>query len=91
VAVKSEGVAIQQEKLTAQKKELRQLAAGEGDQQDLVKVVNTNDPKDKEATKTLPATQPKTPNINKHRFRLREIRTQPLARHKTRTTQYQVV
>ena len=53
------GVAMrQQEEPAAQKEELGQPAVGEGDQQDLVEVVDTDDPKDKEATETLPATQP---------------------------------
>jgi hypothetical protein len=55
----------QQEELVAQKEELGQLAVD--DQQDLVKVVNT-DPKDKEATKALPATQPKIAEIDAHCF-----------------------
>jgi hypothetical protein len=42
-----------------------------GDQQDLMEVVDSYDPKDKEATEALPATQLK---IDKHRFRLRKIR-----------------
>jgi hypothetical protein len=43
----------QQVKLVAQKEKLRQLAIG--NQQDLVKVVNADDPKDKKVTKALPA------------------------------------
>jgi hypothetical protein len=33
-------------------------AVGEGDQQDLVEVVDRDDPKDKEAPEALPAMQP---------------------------------
>jgi hypothetical protein len=66
---------MQQEELAAQKEELRPPAVGEGDQQDLVKVVDADDLKDKEASKALPATQPEIPEINEHRFRLRGIRT----------------
>ncbi|KAI1501354.1 hypothetical protein F5X99DRAFT_204008 [Biscogniauxia marginata] len=43
---------------------------------------------DKEATEALPATQLE---IDKHRFRLRGIRTQQLPGHQTKTTQYRVV
>jgi hypothetical protein len=64
---------------------------GEGDQQDLVEVVDADGPKDKEATEALPPTQPEIPEIDEHRFRLRGIRTQPLAGRQTRTTQYRVV
>jgi len=76
-------VAIQQEELAAQNKELGQLAVG--DQQDLVKVVNA-DPADKEATEALLAAQPKIFEIDKHRFRLRGVRAQQLARRQTKTT-----
>jgi hypothetical protein len=80
VAVKGGGVTIQQqEELTAQKEELRQPAVGEGNQQDLVEVVDADDPKNKKATEALPATQPE---IDEYRFRLRGIRTQPLARRR---------
>jgi hypothetical protein len=47
-----------------------------GDQQDLVEVVDADDPEDMETTEALPATQPE---IHKHRFRLRGIRARQLA------------
>jgi hypothetical protein len=53
VAVEEGGVAMQQKELAAQKEELRQPAVGEGDQQDLVKIVDADDLKDKEASKAL--------------------------------------
>ena len=81
----------QQEELAAQEEEFGQPAVGKGDQQDLVEVVDADDPKDKEVTEALPATQPEIPEINEHRFRLRGIRTQPLAGRQTGTTQYRVV
>jgi hypothetical protein len=87
VVVEGGGVRIQQAGLAAQKEELGQSAVG--NQQDLVEVVNADDPEDKEATEALPAVQPKIPD--EHRFRLRGIRTQPLARRQTETTQYQIV
>ena len=59
-----------------------------GNQQDLVVINNTDNPKDKEATKALLATQLE---INNHYFRLRGIHTQELPRHQTKTTQYQVI
>ena len=62
----------------------------DGDQQDLVEVVDADDPKDKESTVALPATQPEIPEIERH-FRLRGIRTQPLAGRQTGTTKYRVV
>ena len=79
----------QQEELARQNKELGRPALG--DQQNLVKVDDTDDPMDKEATEALSATQPEIPEIDEHRFRLRGIRTQPLARRQTGTTQYRVV
>jgi hypothetical protein len=78
-----------QEELAAQKEELRQPAVG--DQQDLVEVDVADDPEDKEATETLPAAQPKIPEIDEHRFRLRGIRARQLAERQTKTTQYRVV
>jgi hypothetical protein len=88
--VKGGVIAMQhQEKLTAQKEELRQPAVG--DQQDLVEVDVADDPEDKETTETLPAAQSKTPKIDEHRFRLREIRARQLAGRQTKTTQYRVV
>jgi hypothetical protein len=57
-----------------------------GNQQDLVEVVNADDPEDKEATEALPAAQPKIPD--EHRFRLRRLRTRRLAGRQTKTTQY---
>jgi hypothetical protein len=62
-----------------------------GDQQDLVEVVNADDPKDKEATEALPAAQPKIPKIDEHRFQLRGVRARQLARRQTKTTQYRAV
>lgn len=53
----------QQEALAGQNKELGQPALG--DQQDPAEVVDSYDPKDKEATEALPATQLK---IDKHHF-----------------------
>jgi hypothetical protein len=62
------GVAMkQQEEFVAQKEELGQPAVGEGDQQDLVEVVDADDPKDKEVTEALLATQPEIPETE-HRF-----------------------
>jgi hypothetical protein len=61
----------QQEELAAQKEELGQSAVG--DQQDLVEVVDADDPEDKKATEALPAAQLKIPVIDQHRFRLREL------------------
>jgi len=78
----------QQEELAGQKEELGQPAVGEGDQQDLVEVIDVDDPKGKEATEALPATQSEIPEIDEHCFRLRGIRTQPLAGRQTGTTQY---
>lgn len=57
-----------------------------GEHQDLAEVDDADDPENKEATETLPATQLE---INEHRFRLRGIRDQKLAGRKT--TQYRVV
>jgi hypothetical protein len=76
----------QQEELVGQNKELRRPALG--DQQNLVEVDATDDPLDKEATKALPATEL---GIDKHRFRLRGIRTRQLAGCQTKTIQYRVV
>jgi hypothetical protein len=58
-----------------------------GDQQNQVEVDDTDDPTDKEATEALPATQLE---IDKHRSRLRGIRTQQLPGRQTKTTQYRV-
>ena len=71
----------QQEEFMEQNKELGRPALG--DQQNLAEVDDTDDPIDKEATEALPATQLE---IDKHRFRLRGIRTQPLAGRQTGTT-----
>jgi hypothetical protein len=79
----------QQVELAAQKEELGQSAVG--DQQDLVKVVDADDPEDKKATKALSAAQLKIPVIDQHRFRLCEVRARQLARRLTKTTQYRVV
>ena len=46
----------QQQELIAQKEELKQLAISKGNQQDLVEVVDADNPKDKEATEALLAT-----------------------------------
>jgi hypothetical protein len=62
-----------------QEEELVRPAAGK--QGDLVVVDNMEDPKGKETTKALPAIQ-----LDKDRFRLRGIRAQQLAEHKTETT-----
>jgi hypothetical protein len=51
-----------------------------GDQQNQVEVDDTDDPTDKEATEALPATQLE---IDKHRSRLRGIRTQQLPGRQT--------
>ncbi|KAH6667260.1 hypothetical protein B0J14DRAFT_659238 [Halenospora varia] len=59
-----------------------------GDQQNKSEVDNTDDSMDKEATKALPATQLE---IDKHRIRLRGIRTQQLPGRQTKTTQYRVI
>jgi hypothetical protein len=56
-----------------------------GDQPDLVEVIDVDDPKTKEATGALPTTQPEI------RFRLRGIRTQPLAGRQTGIAQYLVI
>ncbi|CZR65235.1 uncharacterized protein PAC_15135 [Phialocephala subalpina] len=90
VAAEGGGVSMQEQKgLAAQKEELGQPPMG--DQQDLVEVVDADDSEGKEATEALPATQPEIPAIDEHRFRLRGIRTQPLAGGQTETTQYRVV
>jgi hypothetical protein len=39
----------------------------------------------------LPAAQPKIPEIDEHRFRLRGVRARQLAGRQTKTTQYRVV
>jgi hypothetical protein len=89
VVVEGGVVAIQQqEELAAQNEELGQLAMG--DQQDMAKVVNAG-PEDKEATEALPAAQPKTFEIDEHRYRLRGVRARQLAGRQTKTTQYRVV
>jgi hypothetical protein len=88
VVVEGGAVAMQQqEELAAQKEELGHPVVG--NQQDLVEVVDADDPEDKEATEALLAAQPKIPD--EHRFRLRRIRTQPLAGRQTGTTQYRIV
>jgi hypothetical protein len=88
--VEGGGVAmLQQQELAVQKEELGQPAVGEGYLQDLVEAVDADDPKDKEATEALLATQLEIPDG--HHFRLRGIRTQRLAGRQTKTTQYQVV
>jgi hypothetical protein len=90
VLVERGAVAMQQQvELAAQKEELGQSAVG--DQQDLVKVVDADDPEDKKATKALSAAQLKIPVIDQHRFRLCKVRARQLARRLTKTTQYRVV
>jgi hypothetical protein len=81
-----EVVMQQQEELEGQKEELGQPAMG--DERDLVAMDGTDNPKDKEATETLPATKLE---IDKHHFRLRGIRARQLAGRQTKTTQYRVV
>jgi hypothetical protein len=76
----------QQGGLGGQNKELGQRALG--DQQDLIEVVDIYDPKSKEPTEALPATQLKT---NKHRFQLRGICSRQLTGCQTKTAQYRVV
>jgi hypothetical protein len=90
VVVEGGAVAMQQqEELAVQKEELGQPVIG--DQQDLVEVDDADDPEDKEATESLPAAQPKIPEIDEHRFRLRGVRARQLAGRQTKTTQYRVV
>ena len=61
------------------------------DQRDLAEDVDADDPEDEEATEALPAAQPKVPETDEHRFRLRGVRARQLARRQTKTTQYRVV
>ncbi|KAL5328830.1 hypothetical protein ACEPPN_002338 [Leptodophora sp. 'Broadleaf-Isolate-01'] len=75
VVVEREPVAMQQQK------ELRDPDVGD---QDLVEVVDADDLEDKEVTEILLAAEPKIPE--EHRFRLRGIRTEPLAGRQTKTT-----
>jgi hypothetical protein len=82
VVVEGGAIAMQQE-------ELGRPAVG--DQQDLVEVDEVDNPEDKEATEALPAAQPKTPEMDEHRFRLRGVRARQLAGRQTKTTQYRVV
>ena len=90
VVVEGGAIAMQQqEELAAQKEELRQPAVG--DQQDLVEVDVADEPRDREATEALPATQPEIDEIDKHRFRLRGVRARQLPGRQTKTTQYRVV
>jgi hypothetical protein len=94
VVVEGGGVAMrQQEELALQTEELGQPAVGEGegDQQDLVDVDVADEPRDREATEALPATQPEIDEIDKHRFRLRGVRARQLPGRQTKTTQYRVV
>jgi hypothetical protein len=79
VVVEGGAIAIpQQQELAAQKEDLGHPAVG--NQQDLVKVVDGDDPEDKEATEALPAAQPKIPEIDEHCFRLRGVRARQLVR-----------
>jgi hypothetical protein len=80
------GRELGEEELAGQNEELGRPALG--DQQDLIEVVNTYDPEDKEVTKTLPITQL---DIDKHHFRLCGIRARQFAGRLTKTTQYRVV
>jgi hypothetical protein len=94
VVVEGGGVAMrQQEELAPETEELGQPAVGEGegDQQDLVDVDVADEPRDREATEALPATQPEIDEIDKHRFRLRGVRARQLPGRQTKTTQYRVV
>jgi len=77
------------EGIMQQQDELGHLAID--DQQDLVEVVNADNFEDMEAIEALPAAQPKHPEIDEHRYRLRGIRFQRLAKSQIQTTQYQVV
>jgi hypothetical protein len=87
MGVEGGAVAVQQqEELAAQEEELGQPAMG--DQQDLVEVVDLDDPEDREATEDLPSTQSEN---DKHRFRLRGIRARQLPGRQTKTTQYRLV
>ena len=91
VGVEGGAVAVQQqEELAAQEEELGQPAVGKGDQQDLVDV-DADEPRDREATEALPATQPEIDQIDKHRFRLRGVRASKLPGRQTKTTQYRLV
>ncbi|KAG9233179.1 hypothetical protein BJ875DRAFT_485394 [Amylocarpus encephaloides] len=90
VVVEGGAVAMQQqEELAVQKEELGQPAVG--DQQDEVEVDNADDPEDKEATEALPAAQPKIPEIDEHRFRLRGVRARQFAGRQIKTTQYRII
>jgi hypothetical protein len=90
VVVEGGGEAIQERKKpSVQKDKPKQPSVG--DQRDLAEVADADDRKDKKATKALPATQPNTPEISEHRFRLRGIRTRQLAEGQAKTTQYRVV
>jgi hypothetical protein len=74
----------QQERLAVQEEEPRLLAVN--DQQDLVKVVSTNNFEDRKAIKALAAVQLKNPKINKHCFCLCSIQVWHLAECYTKTT-----
>ena len=62
--------------------------ASRGDQQNQAEVDDTDDPIDKEAAEALSATQLE---IDRHRFRLRGIRTQQPPGRQAKTIQYRVV
>jgi hypothetical protein len=79
----------QREELAAQEAKLGQPAGG--DQQDLVKVVDLDDPEDREATEDLPSTQPEIEGNDEHRFRLRGVRARQFPGLQIKTTQYRVV
>ena len=74
-----------------EKQETQVVAPAVIDQQDLAKVVDADDPKDKEPTKAQPAAQPKLPETDEPRFRLRGVRARQLVGRQTKTTQYRVV
>jgi hypothetical protein len=82
-------VVQQQEELVAQEEELGQPAMG--DQQDLVEVVDLDDPEAREATEDLPSTQPGIDENDELHFRLRGIRARQLPGRQTKTTQYRLV
>ncbi|KAG0644942.1 hypothetical protein D0Z07_9333 [Hyphodiscus hymeniophilus] len=58
---------------------------------DLAEIIDTDDLKDREATKALLAAQSKIPKTKEHFFRLRGIRVRQLVSRQTKTTQYRVV
>jgi hypothetical protein len=79
---------IPQGVMETQRMELQEEELAVGDGEDLAAVDGADNPKDEEATKTLPATQLE---IGQHYFRLRGIRVRQLTECQTKTTQYKVV